>query len=123
MKNYYSTQQYQFGFGGGNITPAVKQLLIANGVVFLFQMIAGTQILTLFGLHPDFVFKKFFIWQFFTYMFLHDGFFHIFFNMLMLWMFGGEVERSWGSKEFLKYYFICGVAIICAQTGGSWPYF
>jgi membrane associated rhomboid family serine protease len=109
MKPNYYNQQLQFGFGGGGITPAIKQLLIANGVVFFLQMIAGDTFIALFGLHPELVFKRFFIWQFLTYMFLHDGMFHIFFNMLMLWMFGGEVERSWGSKEFLKYYFICGI--------------
>ncbi len=108
MENYYNRQQVRFGLGGGNITPAVKQLLIANGIVFFLQMIAGDQLIVLFGLSRDFILKKFFVWQFFTYMFLHAGFFHIFFNMFMLWMFGGEVERAWGSKEFLKYYFICG---------------
>ncbi len=109
MQPSYNQQQLQFGFGGISITPAIKQLLVINGIVFLFQMIAGNPFIALFGLHPDLVFKKFFIWQFFTYMFLHGGFFHIFFNMFMLWMFGGEVERTWGSKEFLKFYFICGV--------------
>ena len=109
MEPYYYRQQFQFGFGGGTITPAIRRLLMANGIVFLLQMIAGNQFITLFGLHPDLVLKKFFIWQFFTYMFLHSGVLHIFFNMLVLWMFGCEVERAWGSKEFLKYYFICGV--------------
>ena len=109
MQHYYDRQQLRFGLGSGNIMPAIKKLLIANGIVYFLQMIAGNQFIALFGLHPDFVFKKFYIWQFFTYMFLHAGFFHIFFNMLMLWMFGSEVERTWGSKEFLKFYFICGV--------------
>jgi membrane associated rhomboid family serine protease len=42
-------------------------------------------------------------------MFLHGGFFHILFNMFALWMFGCEIERVWGTKEFLRYYFITGV--------------
>ena len=42
-------------------------------------------------------------------MFLHGGIFHILFNMLALWMFGVELERMWGSRFFVKYYFVCGV--------------
>ena len=55
------------------------------------------------------------IWQLVTYMFLHDrGFGHILFNMLTLWMFGMDLERDWGTKHFLKYYFLCGIgAGIC----------
>lgn len=49
------------------------------------------------------------IWQLLTYMFLHGGFFHILLNMFILWMFGSDLERTWGSKEFLKYYLICGI--------------
>jgi membrane associated rhomboid family serine protease len=48
-------------------------------------------------------------WQLITYMFLHGGFFHLFFNMLALWMFGMELENSWGSKKFLIYYLLCGI--------------
>jgi membrane associated rhomboid family serine protease len=49
------------------------------------------------------------LWQFVTYMFLHGGFWHLFLNMFILWMFGSEIERYWGSRTFLKYYFITGV--------------
>jgi membrane associated rhomboid family serine protease len=110
MEPYLNKRQVQFGFINMQLTSAIKRLLIANGVVYALQMIFGSQFNLIFALHPALVFKKFFIWQFGTYMFLHDGFFHIFFNMLMLWMFGSDVERSWGSKEFLKYYFICGIS-------------
>lgn len=48
-------------------------------------------------------------WQLFSYMFLHEGFMHIFFNMLMLFWVGVQVEQSWGTKKFLIYYFICGL--------------
>ena len=49
------------------------------------------------------------VWQLFTYMFLHGGFFHFLLNMFLLWMFGSELERHFGSREFLKYYCITGV--------------
>jgi len=48
-------------------------------------------------------------WQLFSYMFLHEGFTHILFNMFALWMFGVEVENTWGTRKFLIYYFLCGL--------------
>jgi membrane associated rhomboid family serine protease len=54
------------------------------------------------------------VWQLFTYQFLHGGVFHLVFNMLALWMFGSPLESDWGTRRFLRYYFICGVgAGIC----------
>jgi membrane associated rhomboid family serine protease len=94
--------------GPGEITKAVKYLLLANVGVFFLEFLWGSELINLFGLTPALV-KKGFVWQLFTYMFLHGGFFHILFNMFALWMFGCEIERSWGTKEFLKYYFITGV--------------
>ena len=61
------------------------------------------------GLIPREVIHQFRIWQLATYMFLHGGLFHVLFNMLALWMFGTELERIWGSREFLKFYFVTGV--------------
>ncbi len=106
---YYERSSYRIGFGGG-LTQIVKYLLVINIAVFVLQKISPQDILVQwFGLSPQLAIFKFHIWQFFTYMFLHGGVMHIFFNMLFLWMFGCEVERTLGSKEFLKLYFICGV--------------
>jgi membrane associated rhomboid family serine protease len=104
--NYYGYRT--LSLGPGEITKAVKYLLLVNVGVFLLEFLWGSDLINLFGLTPALV-KKGFVWQFFTYMFLHGGFFHILFNMFALWMFGCEIERSWGTKEFLKYYFITGV--------------
>ncbi len=99
------------GFGYG-LPPMVKRLLIINAAVFvltvLFSQMQHT-IFYLFGLVPQLVTHRFMVWQFFTYMFLHGGFGHIFFNMFALWMFGSELEYNWGSNDFLKYFLICGV--------------
>ena len=64
-----------------------------------------------FSLWPRAVLTLPAIWQLVTYMFLHDprGFSHILFNMLALWMIGSDLERDWGTKLFLKFYFLCGV--------------
>jgi membrane associated rhomboid family serine protease len=104
--NYYGYRTFSFGPGG--ITKAVKYLLLANVGVFFLELLWGAELIYLFGLTPALL-KKGFIWQIFTYMFLHGGLFHILFNMFMLWMFGCDIERSWGTKEFLRYYFITGV--------------
>src|SRR5574341_617187 len=91
---------YSFGPGFG-LTPAVKGIMLANGVVFVLQMIAGYSMVVYFGLVPQLIIHKGFIWQLVTYMFLHGGFFHILFNMFAVWMFGTEIERYWGTREFI----------------------
>lgn len=115
---YYSST-YRLGFGGG-ITPAIKYLLIINCGVFLVQHLvellpaAGSMepaLIKWFGMHPKWVWAKLQVWQVFTYMFLHGqgDIWHLLFNMFVLWMFGCEVERTLGTREFWKYYIICGV--------------
>ena len=84
------------------------------GMVFILEMVVSRWFDLYFGLVPVLVWKKYFLWQLFTYIFLHGGFSHILFNLLALWMFGGELENYWGEKRFLFYFFFCGVgAGIC----------
>ncbi|HWO43769.1 MAG TPA: rhomboid family intramembrane serine protease [Candidatus Eisenbacteria bacterium] len=96
----------QITFGGGAVTPAVKFLLVANVAVFVLQLFAGQAMVMWLGLVPRLVWQELYIWQLFTYQFLHGGLFHLLFNMLALWMFGCQLERRWGSEFFLKYYFV-----------------
>ncbi len=109
---YYYGDRPQIGFGGG-LTPVVKRLIIANVAVFIFQIMLGNaasrQFINFFGLVPASVFRQLMLWQFFTYMFLHGGLWHILINMFVLWMFGSDLERKWGGKKFLRYYFITGI--------------
>jgi len=110
--------RYQsFGF----ITPAVKNIILATTIVFLLQILVP-QILNvyLFGLVPALVINNFFIWQLVTYIFLHGSFGHIFFNMFALWIFGPELERTWGTREFVKYYFITGIAAGISNLLWNW---
>ncbi len=84
------------------------------GAVFLLQTFVSGRITLYLGLVPILVWKKYFLWQLATYIFLHGGFSHILFNLLALWMFGGELENYWGSRKFLGYFFFCGIgAGIC----------
>ncbi len=62
-----------------------------------------------FGLVPQLVTQKYYLWQLVTYIFLHGGFFHILFNMFGLYMFGSELELMWGTRQFTKFFFICGI--------------
>lgn len=103
MSYYHRT----YDWGRRRWTKGVKRLIIINVVIWLL-MLVGYNLLTPFGLTPTLV-KKGYIWQLFTYMFLHGDFFHILFNMFILWMFGRSIEEEWGTKEFVKYYFITGI--------------
>ncbi len=94
---------------GPTLTDWVKVLLIINVAVFFGQWIAGGAFTRTFGLVPADVIGEFRIWQLVTYMFLHGGPFHLLFNMLILWMFGSEMERTWGSETFIRFYLFTGV--------------
>jgi len=97
--------------GPGPMTPAVKAILFANVGAFLLTYIAGDVLIGLLGLSPKAVFEQAQIWRVATYLFLHDpnGFTHILFNMLSLWMFGVDLERRWGTPAFVRYYAITGI--------------
>jgi membrane associated rhomboid family serine protease len=109
VARYPSSVGYSFGPGG--ITPAVKILIITNVVLFVLNVIVGDAMTLRLGLSPQAVFGQLALWQPITYMFLHStgGFGHILFNMLSLWMIGTELERTWGTRFFTKYYFITGI--------------
>ena len=85
---------------GGGWTPAVKTLVIACVVAFFLTFIdsrtGSPSFISKFGLTPADVTQRYFLWQVVTYIFLHGGFFHILFNMLGLYMFGSELEATWG---------------------------
>jgi membrane associated rhomboid family serine protease len=115
--NYYSSSARNFF--GGPVTRTVKILIIINVAVFLLQLLSergGSDLLVrYFGLIPSRITDDLWLWQLATYMFLHGGFQHIFFNMLTLFMFGNDLERYWGTLRFLNYYFITGIgAGICS---------
>jgi len=94
------------------LPPVVKNLLIINGLFFLAQLsieqVYHIDLTDYLGMHY-FGSAKFNPAQLVTYMFLHGGFSHIFFNMFALWMFGYTLENVWGGKRFLTYYFITGI--------------
>ncbi|MDX6770230.1 MAG: rhomboid family intramembrane serine protease [Elusimicrobiota bacterium] len=104
------------------LPPVIKGLMGAQVAGFVISWVVGPQINDLFGLVPRHVLADRWVWQPFTYLFLHGGFWHLLFNLFALWMFGMPVESQWGGREFLKYYFLCGLgAALCtvALSPGS----
>lgn len=102
------------------IPPAIKTLIIINVAVLAFELLflsdktflgysAERWFTYYFGLMPVGSDTFYPYWQLITYQFMHDGFFHLFFNMLALWMFGAELEQVWGSRKFLIFYLISGI--------------
>jgi membrane associated rhomboid family serine protease len=112
-------------------TPMVKRLVIANcaiwvGAVVILQglILGGDRVFELFALVPSRVIVDFWVWQPFTYMFLHStDIFHILFNMLALWWFGAELEQRWGGRFFLTYYLVCGVGAGLIYVVGALVYY
>jgi membrane associated rhomboid family serine protease len=86
----------------------MKALIGANVAMFLLVSIVQSLQVWL-GLIPEAVVRGFYVWQLATYMFIHAGVFHLLFNMLVLWMIGTELERMWGMRYFLKFYFVTGI--------------
>jgi len=120
LSNYYRPR----GYGGGffSFPPVIKNLLIINGVVFFIQLLMNN---FTFGGYPAwYLMNKWFalnpisgldaagnpfnfqVWQLITYQFMHGGFWHIFFNMFILWMFGASIEDIMGSRKFLIFYLL-----------------
>lgn len=111
MIQQYRPQRFSF------LPEVVKNLLIINGIFFLATVVLeqrGIDLRDLLGLHY-YEADKFRWWQFFTYLFMHGNFAHIFFNMFALWMFGAALENFWGGRKFLNYYFITGLGAALVQ--------
>ncbi len=116
---------YYYGSGGGrqgfmaNVPTAVKNIIIINILVYLMTSIKGSFMYENFALfYPTSPF--FHWWQPLTHIFMHGGFWHIFFNMYTLFIFGSVLERVWGTKKFLLYYFITGLGAAAVHTGVEW---
>lgn len=110
-----------------NLPPITKALLIANGLVFLLQMMMTDAALAPFMLWPlgtgmdPYASTEFLPWQIVTYGFMHGDIAHLLFNMLALLMFGAPLEHTWGERRFLTYYMVCVVgAALCQLAVGAW---
>jgi membrane associated rhomboid family serine protease len=116
MSTTFRGRRYNFDWRSF-ITPGVKILVLACTFVFLGQTVftlltdplyAFHHVTQVFGMIPRAVIPGLRLWQPFTYIFLHGDIWHILINMLMLWMFGRDLELIWGKRKFLNYFVICG---------------
>ncbi|MBI2385853.1 MAG: rhomboid family intramembrane serine protease [Elusimicrobia bacterium] len=101
-----------------SLPPAIRALMIANVVGFVAGLVVP-DLHNLFGLVPQQVLFHRWIWQPLTYLFLHGNLWHLVFNLFALWMFGMPVEAQWGERDFLKYYFLCGLGAAAAHLAMS----
>ncbi len=114
--------------------PVIKNLLILNGLAFLAGMtpVLGSALMQWFALWPLGAssiagFAGFMPWQLATYSFLHGGFTHLLFNMFALWLFGVQIENTWGSRRFAVFYFVCVVGaaliqlVVASSEGAIYP--
>lgn len=109
--------------GFGSLPPVVKNLLILNILFFLGTYLIGMtnniDLKDIFGLRYP-LSQDFRPYQFITYMFMHGGLSHLFFNMFALWMFGKILENVWGGKRFLIFYLVCGIGAALTHYVVAW---
>lgn len=102
--------------GFQSIPPVIKNLAIANALVFIAELTFGEPLINVLALHY-YQSEEFGLWQFLTHMFTHGSVMHILFNMLALWMFGSTLEDIWGGKRFLTFYLLCGLGAAVVLLG------
>ena len=107
-----------YSMGPGPLSHAVKTLIAINLAGFILGLIEPAIVVRL-GLVPAMVTGQFALWQPVTYMFLHGGIGHLVFNMLALWMFGTELERTWGTRFFVRYYMVTGIGAALVTVAWS----
>ncbi len=113
MSYYY--QENRRGFLQ-SIPPVTRNLIIVNVLIFIATLVNENFMIGTFGLfYPSS--HYFHWWQIVTHMFMHGGFWHIFFNMYTLFIFGVVVERIIGSKKFMVFYFVCGFGAAALHMG------
>ena len=102
-----------------NVPTATKNIIIINVLVMIMTMLNEDMMYEKFALfYPTSPF--FHIWQPVTHMFMHGGFWHLFFNMYTLYFFGRVLEERWGAKKFLIFYFVTGLGAALVHTGVEW---
>ena len=113
---------YSYDNRGGflsSIPTATRNIIIINVLVMIMTMLNENMMYEKFALfYPTSPF--FHWWQPVTHMFMHGGFWHLFFNMYTLYFFGRVLEERWGAKKFLIFYFVTGLGAALVHTGVEW---
>ena len=123
---YYERQPAFSAYSGRPITYAVQRIIIATVIVFAVQLIVAIPVagISARALDPEYwlalnpeVLRFGAVWTLITYVFLHGGLMHLFFNMLTLYFFGPDVERILSTRQFFRFYLLCGIAGGLCQFG------
>ena len=102
-----------------NVPTATRNIIIINVLVMIMTSLNGDFMYEKFALfYPTSPFFRW--WQPVTHMFMHGGFWHLFFNMYTLYFFGRVLEDRWGAKKFLIFYFVTGLGAALVHTGVEW---
>ena len=116
--SYYSYNNRGGGFLS-SIPTATRNIIIINVLVMIMTSLNGNMMYEKFALfYPTSPFFRW--WQPVTHMFMHGGFWHLFFNMYTLYFFGRVLEEGWGAKKFLIFYFVTGIGAALVHTGVEW---
>ncbi|MCM1503418.1 MAG: rhomboid family intramembrane serine protease [Bacteroidales bacterium] len=112
---------FTYNRGGflSSIPPVTKNIIIINVLVWIMSELNQNLMFSNFALFYP-ASPLFRPWQIVTHMFMHGGFWHIFFNMYTLFIFGSVLERVWGAKKFLFFYFVTGLGAAALHTGVQW---
>jgi membrane associated rhomboid family serine protease len=96
-------------YGGPSFlnTAVGRIIVITVGAFFLQNLVPAVN--QYLALTPRLAVQHFQVWQFATYMFMHANFWHLFFNLLMLYFLGTMIEGVWGPTRFMRYYLVCGI--------------
>lgn len=114
--NYYSNNRGGFL---SSMPTAIRHIIVINVLVMIMTYLNENFMYEHFALfYPTSQF--FHWWQPVTHMFMHGGFWHLFFNMYTLYIFGSILERVWGTKKFLIFYFVTGLGAALIHTGVEW---
>ena len=112
--SYYYNNGSRGGFMS-NVPKAVKHIILINVLMLVLTYLNNPLMSKWFALNPiSFIWKP---WQLVTYMFMHGGFGHLFFNMYTLFIFGSVLENVWGTKKFLTFYFVTGIGAALVNIG------
>jgi membrane associated rhomboid family serine protease len=106
----YHRKQPQGGGFMSQLTPVVKWLLILNLGIYFLDVFTGHHLITFGAFAVESAVFELRIWEFLTFQFLHASLGHVLFNSIGIYFFGPWMERWWGSKNFLIFYLLCGVA-------------
>ena len=109
MRDSFLNKKFKYTYSNASIYILLINMLVFFAVNYTSISFKGLKLVYWLSLVPSFVNHYGWIWQFVTYMFVHGSIWHLFFNMFALIMFGRSLERYLGTREFVLFYFLCGI--------------